>query len=360
MVARPLAPLFTALLASLTEAGCGGECVFYDVYEFELPAEALAPYLADDMLAQDECEQACQIPHLPEMTGEPTSSSAETGEPTTGGTTAFDTTTGGASHGSTGGSSSDTALDTTDTGFNHWGPLVSCSAMAIDASTVALTCKYRDDGHACGRLPLGAVHSRRKAVPDPTLAWLLAAAELEAASVPAFIELAADLARHGAPDELRRAALEAAEDERRHEAAIAALARRRGGAPVSPSIDPAPTTDLEALARHNAVEGCVRETWGALLAAFQARNAAEADVRAAQAHIADDERAHAELAWRIDAWVRPRLSPAAQIRVDAARTEAVRTLLAEVENLGVGQSDVGLPNASQARALVRGLQNVLW
>lgn len=35
----------------------------------------------------------------------------------------------------------------------------------------------------------------------------------------------------------------------------------------------------------------MRETWGALLAAFQARQAGDADVRAAQADIAVDERA---------------------------------------------------------------------
>lgn len=353
MTARSLAPLFTALLASLTEPGCGGECVFYDVYEFELPAEVLDPYLADEIMTKEECEQACQIPHIPQMTGESTSSSGGTGEPTTGGTTSIETTTGDPS---TGGLKS----GTTDTGFDHWGPLVSCSAVGIDASTVTLTCKYRDDGIACGRRPMGVVLSRREEVPEPTLAWLLTAAELEAASVPAFIELAADLARHGAPDELWHAALNAAEDERRHEVAVATLARRRGGKPMSPSIDPAPTTDLEALASHNVVEGCVRETWGALLAAFQARNAAEADVRAVQAQIADDERVHAELAWRIDAWLRPRLSPAARKRVDLARAEAVRTVLAEIEDLGVGHSGLGLPNASQARVLLRGLQSVLW
>jgi len=359
MTPRPFAPLFAALLASLTEPGCLGECVFYDVYEFELPADALAPYLADDTLTMEECEEACRIPHLPQMTGEATSSSSGASEPTTGSTTSDGTSSTGTDgiDGSSGGSDTSSY---TDTEFHDWGPLVKCSTRTIDAARVALTCKYRDPLTACGRSPIGAVHARREPVADPALAWLLAAAELEAVSVPAFTELAADLARHGAPDELRQAALDAADDERRHTAAITALARRRGGTPVPPSVDPAPATDLETLASHNAVQGCVHETWGALMAAFQARNAAEPDVRAAQARIAEDERTHAELAWRIDAWVRPRLSPSARARVDLARSAAVRTLLAAVEQLDVGQADVGLPNSSQARVLVQGLQTALW
>ncbi|HEY0136295.1 MAG TPA: ferritin-like domain-containing protein [Nannocystis sp.] len=360
MTPRPLAPLFAALLASLTQPGCPGECVFYDVYEFELPADALASYLADDTLTMEECEEACRIPHLPQMTGEATSSSSGSSEPTTGGTTSGGASGTGGTDGTDGSSGGSDTSSYMDTEFHDWGPLVKCSTRTVDATTVALTCKYRDPLTACGRCPIGTVHGRREPVADPTLAWLLAAAELEAISVPAFTELAADLARHGAPDELRQAALDAADDERRHTAAIVALARRRGGAPVPPSVDPAPAADLETLASHNAVEGCVRETWGALVAAFQARNAAEPDVRAAQARIAEDERTHAELAWRIDAWVRPRLSPSARARVDAARSAAVRILLAAVEQLGIGQADVGLPNSSQARALVRGLQTALW
>lgn len=339
-----LAPLFAALLASLTAPGCNrgydGCGIIYgtDPHVVKLPATDLAPYLMDGMMSHDECELACS--NFVESAG--ATSTGGTG--TSGGTEG----TGGTSGANT-------------TGYDEYiGEFEGCSTKEIDAATIELTCNYRVVLGVCGRRPTGAVCSRRAAVADPELRWLLAAAELEAASVPAFEELAAELARHGAPEELRAGAWRAADDERRHAARASALVRRRGHEPGAPEVGPAPAGDLEALARHNAVEGCVRETWGALLAAFQARNATAEDVRAAQVEIAGDERAHAELAWQIDAWARTRLSAAAQARVDAARRAAARALAREAGTLGVGLAALGLPNATQARALLRGLQSALW
>jgi len=80
----------------------------------------------------------------------------------------------------------------------------------------------------------------RATSPDPELAWLLAAAELEAISVRAFEELAAALTRHGAPAELSAAARRAADDERRHTATIGEFARHRGHEPSTPSVEPGP------------------------------------------------------------------------------------------------------------------------
>ncbi len=284
----------------------------------------LAPFLMDGKMTLEECEQVCPDPDTLNDPG--------------------DSSSGGESEGS---------------GGEH-GALVGCTTDPVDGSTTALNCKYVDLGFSCGRRPLGAASSRPAPAPDPECAWLLAAAELEALSVPAFEELAVELARHGAPAELRAAALRAADEERGHAATIGELARRRGYEPFVPVVEPGPASDLEALARLNAVEGCVRETWGALLAAFQARHATAADVRAAQAVIADDERAHAELAWRVDAWTRTLLSADARARVDAARVDAVRALSQAVEGFGSGVPAVGLPNATQARTLLRGLRAALW
>ena len=51
--------------------------------------------------------------------------------------------------------------------------------------------------------------------------------------------------------------------------------------------------ELEAIAIENAVEGCVRESFGALLATWQAKTAGDARVRAAMKRIARDETRHA-------------------------------------------------------------------
>lgn len=359
MSIRPLAPLFAGLLASLTSPACNpggyGECgLIYDIHDVEIPTDELAPYLEDMNLFQWECARICHGEWDDPIDG------STTAEPTTGAGESTGESTGGSSGGSTGestgGSSSGTMPD--DEYEEDYSELF-CEALAGDGGISTVRCNEGVIG-SCGRRPVGWAGGACAAEVEPGLAWLLAAAELEAASVPAFVALATELAELGAPDALRDAAVRAADDERRHAVAIASLVRGRGREVAAPEITANRAGDLEALARHNAVEGCVRETWGALLAAFQARHAEAADVRRVQLEIADDERGHAELAWEIDAWARTRLSAAAQARVDAARADAARALLGEAERFAVGVPEVGLPNATQARALLCGLRAALW
>jgi hypothetical protein len=90
--------------------------------------------------------------------------------------------------------------------------------------------------------------------------------------------------------------------------------------------------DIEAIARENAVEACVGETYGALAAAWQAEHAKGGEVRDVMRAIAPDELRHAALGWAIDAWSKTRLSDEANARVKAARDEAVRDLLQNASN----------------------------
>src|SRR5262249_49263796 len=76
---------------------------------------------------------------------------------------------------------------------------------------------------------------------------------------------------------------------------------------------------------------CVRETWGALLATWQAQTAEDPGVRATMAAIAPDETRHAELAWEIDAWAASQLSVTAYDRIVSARKSAVETLKKSLE-----------------------------
>ena len=82
------------------------------------------------------------------------------------------------------------------------------------------------------------------------------------------------------------------------------------------------TRDIETIARENAVEGCTRETYAALVACRQARAATDPAIRAAMAGIARDETRHAALAWAVDGWSQALLGPAARRRVRDARREA--------------------------------------
>jgi len=56
---------------------------------------------------------------------------------------------------------------------------------------------------------------------------------------------------------------------------------------------------LVDVALENAVEGCVRETYGALIATRQAEAASDPVVRRAMRKIAADETAHAALSWDV-------------------------------------------------------------
>lgn len=156
--------------------------------------------------------------------------------------------------------------------------------------------------------------------------WLVACARLEAASVPAFLRTAHELARADAPAALIAEARRAARDEVRHARAIAALARRAGHALAPVVIAPSPLRSLADLAEDNAAEGCARETYGALVATHQARRAQAPAIRAALAPIARDETRHAAFSFALDRWARTRLSRTAARRLTDARRAALTDL----------------------------------
>jgi hypothetical protein len=182
-------------------------------------------------------------------------------------------------------------------------------------------------------------------------------AHLEAASVDAFCILHAELVAHGAPASLRRAALRAAEDEVRHARMTGALARRFGGTVEAAVVERGPVRSLFAIALENALEGCVRETWGALLAAWQAEHAESASVRAAMGSIAKDEARHALLGWKIAAWAEGNLSQDEIRRIRDARARAMDELVVglAIEPDESLVREAGLPRAKDAVALARSL-----
>jgi hypothetical protein len=116
------------------------------------------------------------------------------------------------------------------------------------------------------------------------------------------------------------------------------------------------------MAVENAVEGCVRETYGALVATWQARHARDAEVAAAMASIAADETRHAALSWALAEWIEPKLDARARRRVGRARARAVRDLYRELarEPRAALVEALGVPRAARARALLDGLFAAPW
>ncbi|MCX4246223.1 ferritin-like domain-containing protein [Paraliomyxa miuraensis] len=221
-----------------------------------------------------------------------------------------------------------------------------------------------------GRRPAGLASSGTSEGAEPIGRWLAETAHLEAASVPAFDRLAARLSALGAPAALVAAARDAARDEVEHARVMTARARAHGAEPAAVRVDPMPEPDLEharereleALAVDNAVEGCVRETWAALVAWVQAEHAEDLALREVFVGIARDETRHAELARSVSTWLEPRLSPRARARVRAARDRAVAELR-RTAGRGLPEASrqhLGLPSRAMALALLDGLQPRLW
>jgi hypothetical protein len=205
-------------------------------------------------------------------------------------------------------------------------------------------------GCAGGRCPEGLAPPASDGTGDALGAWLAANAHLEAASIDAFEILATELVAHRAPPAFILAARSAIADERRHADAVGRLAARRGAVAPPVSVARGPIREIEAVARENAVEGCVRETYAALLAWRQARAATDPAIRNTMAGIARDETRHAALAWAVDGWSQRLLVPAVRRRVREARRGAIEALM-DAPLAGLSRVDLaqaGLPDEDDA------------
>jgi hypothetical protein len=248
------------------------------------------------------------------------------------------------------------------TGTDEWD-IVSCDKQGFDAEgNVVIACTEIVQ-HCDGRSHACITSSGARRGDDPVGDHFARAAHDEAASVFAFAALAAELAAHGAPAELLARIAAATADEVRHAQAVAGLAAARGARCPRPAREPVAPRSLREIAVENAVEGCVRETWAALLAAHQAAHAEDPEVRRVMREIAADEARHAELAWAIDAWLRSRLDAADVAAVEAARAAAAEGVVAGAAARTPAPALVregGVPGRERAARLARGLATALW
>lgn len=208
-----------------------------------------------------------------------------------------------------------------------------------------------------GRRPAGLRRRTSRRARSALGEYFAQAAYLETASVCAFERVARELRAHLAPAGLVSAARRSARDEVRHARIMREFAARHGASVVQPAVAPSRIRSLEEMARENAVEGCVRETYGALIATWQASRALDPAVRRSFSGIAADETRHAALAWAIAEWANGFLDAAARRRVSRARRDAAGRLRAEIarELPRELEARVGLPSMREALVLFEGL-----
>jgi hypothetical protein len=116
------------------------------------------------------------------------------------------------------------------------------------------------------------------------------------------------------------------------------------------------------LAAENAVEGLVRETYGAAVALWRAERAADPGVRTTLETIAEDECRHAELARVLAAFFDTHLTAlerAAIARLQRGAIEALARELDEDPPCAVS-SAAGVPRANEARAILDALAREVW
>jgi hypothetical protein len=209
-----------------------------------------------------------------------------------------------------------------------------------------------------GRRPAGFQEGTLLASGRPIGEHFASMATLEAASVTAFRRLHRQLAAFGAPPELLARIRKAARDEIRHARATGALAKKYGVTPSAPQIAAeGASPSLFAIALENAREGCVRETYGALVAHLQTTQAGDDDVRSVMLAIADEETEHAALSWDIATWIEAQLGDAERAQLAAERRAAFRTLareLATAVDPRVREAS-GVPAVGDALRLLDGL-----
>jgi rubrerythrin len=249
------------------------------------------------------------------------------------------------------------------------GALTPAECLALCVTTGA--CAVADNGggyvtciYSCpvtGRRPEGLA-SKPIEGPDAAARFLAQSAYLEAASVDAFERLAQELQAHGAPTHLIAASKRAAKDEVRHARVTTKLAEGAGAEVPTCRVAPRSVRSLEEMAIENAVEGCVRETFGAAVGIIQAERASDRRVRRAMKRIARDETRHAELSWAVARWLEHQLDADARRRVREAQEKAVAALTREAAHEPDASltERLGVPTASQARAVLAELQANLW
>jgi hypothetical protein len=213
-----------------------------------------------------------------------------------------------------------------------------------------------------GRRPAGLAEAELGLAPDALGSYLASSAQLEAAAVTAFAIMADELHTYGAPNDLILQAERAQADEVRHTSLMTALAEQHACTPARLDVSRSAPRPLVDIAAENEVEGCVRETFAALVAHWQSLHAQDRAIAATMQEIAEDETRHAALSWQVARWTDPLLNPEQRISLERLRRSAIESLRAE---MAVALPDelirmAGLPTPAQAQSLLDQMERELW
>jgi hypothetical protein len=236
-------------------------------------------------------------------------------------------------------------------------------SISVDGSgaiTVLETLETSSSNICAGRRPKGMM-AANWVCDDAVAEHLSALAHLEAAAVIAFERLALDLEHLNAPVSLIARARAAAVDEVDHAERMAALACEKGGVVPVVEVSAHVVRSVFDIALENAVEGCVRETYGVVDALYRSQQAPSPAIRGLFAKIAEDEARHAALSWDVAEWLHARLSPLQRVEIQLACDRAHASLHDALAkgSAGAVQRELGSPPPHAAVAMAESLQQHL-
>lgn len=183
-----------------------------------------------------------------------------------------------------------------------------------------------------------------------------AIAALEHASVASFARASLELLALGAPPDLLHDTHAAAADEIRHARLTYAVARAHGVEVGPGRLDLGGVLDADVeparVARAVAHEGCVGETLGAAEARAAADACVDPALRGALGSIADDELAHAALAWRTLAWLIATFGDVARAAAEEGLDAALASLVPGADEVSPAADDPELEAALRDRGVL--------
>ena len=175
-------------------------------------------------------------------------------------------------------------------------------------------------------------------------------AYMKAQSVFAFIELASNLRHFQAPVTFIERCDIAAKNQLLHTKLMQELAEIEGFF-IPPVRYSSTTNNIFSVAMHNAVEGCVYETWSALIANWQSTHlAADPELQTVYEQIGQDEARHSQLAWDVHAWFLKKLTKRQQKMLHKEQTKAVAELLLSEGRISTIEG-LGLPLSHERKML---------
>ena len=166
------------------------------------------------------------------------------------------------------------------------------------------------------------IPAQYEALDDDWGGYFARLAQEEATAVFAFGELLEHLQRWDAPSSLHDWCNQIIEEEKVHTLMMSGLAHRNGQESAVVQFPAPDIVSMKEMAIHNALTGCIGETWSAVGLGYQADHAPK--YNGVFKRVAKDETSHAEFSWALHDWLMSKLTEDEQTDV----LEAMREMLA--------------------------------